>query len=242
MIPLRDLNPTRIRPVVTLALIAINIVVWVVFQQQDTVEEEARFLYERAVISCEVTTGTPLSAEEISTMRCASDDGPGVFADKNVYLAAFTSLFLHGGVFHLFFNMWFLWVFGNNVEEAYGRAAYLALYVVAGLGATLGFIVFNASSTTPLIGASGAIAGVLGSYAVLFPRHQVLALLFVFFVPIPAFIFLAIWFFSQFGINDPGVAWQAHVAGFLIGLGITALLRAPLQRRLRRIHAPLPYS
>ena len=241
MIPLRDLNPTRIRPVVTLALIAVNIVVWLTFQQHDTAQEETRFLYERAVISCEVTTGTPLSAEEAATGRCASDDGPGFFSGKNVYLAAFTSLFLHGGVFHLFGNMWFLWVFGNNVEEAYGRIAYLVLYVVAGLGATLAFILLNPDSTTPLIGASGAIAGVLGSYAVLFPRHQVLSLVIVFFVPIPAMVFLAIWFFSQFAINEPGVAYQAHVAGFLIGLGITALLRNPLQRRLQRLHAPLSY-
>lgn len=241
MIPLRDLNPTRIRPVVTLALIAVNIVVWFAFQQYDDAADETLFLYERAVISCEVTTGTPLTANEANTGRCASDDGPGFFEDKNVYLAGVTSLFLHGGVFHLFGNMWFLWVFGNNVEEAYGRVAYLALYLAAGLGATAGFIVFNANDTTPLIGASGAIAGVLGSYAVLFPRHQVLSLVIVFFVPIPAMVFLAIWFFSQFAINQPGVAWQAHVAGFLIGLGVTALLRAPLERRLRKIHAPLPY-
>ena len=241
MIPLRDLNPTRVRPVVTLALIAINVIVWIAFQQYDSAQEETEFLYERAVIACEVTTGSPLTAAEANRGRCASGDGPGFFADKNVYLAAFTSLFLHAGAIHLFGNMWFLWVFGNNVEEAYGRVAYLVLYLAAGLAATAGFIVFNPDDTTPLIGASGAIAGVLGSYAVLFPRHQVLALVFVFFVPIPAMFFLAFWFFSQFAFNQPGVAWQAHVAGFIIGLGVTAVLRAPLTRRLRRIHAPLSY-
>jgi membrane associated rhomboid family serine protease len=241
VIPLRDLNPTRIRPVVTLALIAVNVIVWIAFQQHDTAQEEIDFLYERAVIACEVTTGDPLTAAEANSGRCVSDDGPGDFADKNVYLAALTSLFLHGGVIHLFGNMWFLWVFGNNVEEAYGRIAYLALYLAAGLAATLGFIVFNAEDTTPLVGASGAVAGVLGSYAVLFPRHQVLSLVFVFFVPIPAMVFLAFWFFSQFAFNQPGVAWQAHVAGFIVGLGITALLRTPLTRRLRKIHAPLSY-
>lgn len=241
MIPLRDLNPTRVRPVVTLGLIAVNIFVWIAFQQHDTAQQETDFLYERAVIACEVTTGSPLTLAEASSGRCVSGDGSGFFADKNVYLAAFTSLFLHGSALHLFGNMWFLWVFGNNVEEAYGRIAYLALYLAAGLGATAGFIVFNANDTTPLVGASGAIAGVLGSYAVLFPRHQVLSLVFVFFVPIPAMIFLAIWFFSQFAFNQPGVAWQAHVAGFIIGLGITAMLRTPLTRRLRKIQAPLSY-
>ncbi|RPI20297.1 MAG: rhomboid family intramembrane serine protease, partial [Actinobacteria bacterium] len=165
-----------------------------------------------------------------------------VFPAKNVYLAAFTSMFLHGGIFHLLGNMWFLWIFGNNVEEAFGRVGYLALYLVAGLAATGGFVLGNGDSTIPLVGASGAIAGVLGAYAVLFPQHRVMSLLFVVFLPIPSVIFLAFWFFSQFLVADATVAWEAHVVGFLFGIAVATLLRGPLLGRLARIHRPLAYN
>jgi membrane associated rhomboid family serine protease len=238
LLPIRDINPTRTAPVFTLALIAVNLAVFFFLQQPDDPAREAEFLYEHAVVACEVTSGEPLSLPAIESESCGAPGQP-VFPAKNVYLAAFTSMFLHGGILHLLGNMWFLWIFGNNVEEAFGRGGYLLLYAVAGLTATAGFIAANGEATIPLIGASGAIAGVLGAYAVLFPRHQVLSLIFILFIPVPSVIFLAVWFFSQFAVADASVAWEAHVVGFLVGMAVAAVLRRPLLDRLRRIHAPL---
>jgi membrane associated rhomboid family serine protease len=182
-----------------------------------------------------------MSIAAINGDRCGAAGMP-VFPAKNVYLAAFTSMFLHGGILHLLGNMWFLWIFGNNVEEAFGRFGYLALYLVAGLAATGGFVVGNGESTIPLVGASGAIAGVLGAYAVLFPQHRVLSLMFVVFLPVPSMVFLAIWFFSQFAVPDPTVAWEAHVVGFLFGMAVAAFLRGPLLGRLARVHTSPQFS
>ncbi len=238
MIPIRDINPTRTKPLITVVLIVINIAVYFLLQPTGDPEAEALFLYENAVIACEVTEGSPITIEEIRSFRCGSDAGTEPFPAKNVYLAAFVSMFLHGGVFHVFSNMWFLWIFGNNIEEAFGPVAYLALYVAAGLVATIGFVLFNSGSTVPLVGASGAVAGVLGAYALLFPRHRVLSLVFVVFVPIPAMVFLAFWFFSQFAIPSEAVAWEAHVVGFIFGLGVALVFRDRLRDRLTRIHAP----
>lgn len=214
----------------TLLLIAFNIGVFILLQPKNEPVAEARFLYERAVIPCEVTGGNPLTIDEIESGRCGQDTGPQPFPAKNVYLAAVTSMFLHGGWFHLLWNMWFLWIFGNNVEEAFGKIRYIALYLVAGLAATAGFTLLNGISTIPLIGASGAVAGVLGAYAVLFPRHRVLSLVFVMVIPVPAIVFLGVWFLSQFLIASETVAWQAHVVGFASGVAIALALRHRLAR------------
>lgn len=238
MIPIRDINPTHTAPIITILLIVANIGVFVLFQQFDDAGEEAAFLVERAVIACEVTTSEPLSVTEIREAVCR-EGGASVFPDKNVYLAALTSMFLHAGLFHIFFNMLYLWIFGNNVEEAFGRLGFLALYVASGVAATAAFVFLNPDSTTPLVGASGAIAGVLGAYAVLFPNHRVLSLIFFVFLPVPSLLFLGVWFLSQFGVADPSVAWEAHVAGFVFGLAIAGVLRRPLLRRIDAIQRPL---
>lgn len=235
MLPLRDVNPTRIRPIVTWAIIIANVIVffWQPSQTADTNDVEYElFLYERAAIACELTTGDPLEAAEVQTGTC-SDRALGTevgFPDKNVWLAAAVSMFLHGGIAHLLFNMWSLWIFGNNVEEAFGTVGYLVFYVGAGLAATAGFVALNPDLTVPLIGASGAIAGVMGAYLVLFPNHRVLTLVFFYVVAVPAILFLGIWFLSQFALasEETGVAWEAHVAGFLFGIAATLPFRARL--------------
>jgi membrane associated rhomboid family serine protease len=141
-------------------------------------------------------------------------------------------MFLHGGLMHLLFNMWSLWIFGNNVEEAFGHFRYAILYLAGGLFATLVFVMVNPGSTVPLVGASGAIAAALGAYAVLFPAHRVLTLLGWFLVPLPAAMFLAFWFFAQFGLGGTGTAWEAHVGGFLFGLVVAVIFRRSLLRRV----------
>lgn len=228
---------------VTLALIAINVVVFLFLQHPTDPETATEFLYRNAVIPCEVTTGQPLSLAEIRTGTCSRAPARPVFPDKDVLLAGLMSMFLHGGLLHLAGNMWFLWIFGNNVEEAYGRIGYLLLYLAAGIAGTAAFVLVNPDTTVPLVGASGAIAGVLGAYLVLYPNALVLSLVLVFFVPVPAFVFLLIWFVSQFAVVDTGVAWQAHVVGFVFGALVTIVLRPRLEARLARIAGALrrPY-
>jgi rhomboid family protein len=234
MLPLRDANPTRITPYVTLGLIAINLIVFFVLQYPGSELDHAEFVYERAAIACEVTTGDPLDVAEIVTGVCGATGEGEVFPGKNVYLALVVSMFLHGGIGHVLFNMWFLWIFGNNVEEAYGHVWYAMLYLFGGLAATAGFIALNVDTTVPLVGASGAIAAVMGSYLVLFPQHRVTSLLGWIIVPLPAAIFLAIWFASQFLLfnAESGVAWEAHAGGFVFGVAVTLLFRDRLLRRV----------
>jgi membrane associated rhomboid family serine protease len=138
--------------------------------------------------------------------------------------------------------MWFLWLFGNNIEEAYGSIRFLLLYVAAGIAAALAFIGLHPQDVTPLVGASGAIAGVLGSYLVLFPGRWVISLVVIALLPVPAVIFLGLWLVLQFAVTDPGVAWEAHVAGFLFGMAVSLLFRGPLLGRVRRVHRGRRYE
>ena len=237
MFPIRDLNPTRTLPLVTLALVVANIAVFFAVQPHGDPRGEAEFLYRHAAIACEVRQGEPLTRGELLSGRC-EQPGAEVFAEKRVRLSLLSSLFLHGSVLHLLGNAWFLWLFGNNVEEAFGRVAYGLFYLAGGVVAALGFVLVHPEDTQPLIGASGAIAAVLGAYLALFPGRQVLALMVYLLVPVPAALFLALWFFFQFTMNDPGVAWEAHVGGFMFGLASAMVLRPLLLARLRAVHAP----
>ncbi len=240
MFPLRDINPARITPVLTIAIIAVNVAVFFFVQPSPGSDDEVEFLFERAAIACELTSGRPISFEELETGSCAgAEAGDPVFPDKNIFMAAFVTMFLHGNLLHLAGNMWFLWIFGNNVEEAYGRLGYIVMYLLAGIAGTAAFVLLRPNDITPMIGASGAIAGVLGAYFVLFPRHPVVAVVFFYLVPVPAVIFLGLWFLGQFLVTDLGVAWEAHAAGFAFGALVTFLLRGMLLRhdeRVRQAH------
>ncbi|GMU39842.1 MAG: hypothetical protein AMXMBFR23_07080 [Chloroflexota bacterium] len=228
--PLHDVNPTHRRPLVTLAVILANVLVWVWWQPHGSVEAEVDFLYRYAAVACEVMRNGPLTAADLITGRCLeAPASPQVFPEKPIALSVFTSMFLHGGLLHLAGNMWFLWVFGNNVEDRFGHVRYALLYLACGVIATLGFVAMRPAEVTPLIGASGAVAGILGAYLLLYPRHAVVSWVGWLVVPVPAFVFLAIWFVGQFFVGDIGVAWEAHVAGFLGGM----LLTWPLARRDR---------
>lgn len=230
MLPIRDINPTRARPVLTWGLIAACVIVYFAVQPAAGSNEEVEFLYRQAAIACELTTGSPLDRGEILEQVCRDEPGRPVFPEKNVWLAVGVSMFLHGGILHLLFNMWSLWIFGNNVEEAFGPLLYLLLYAASGVAATAGFVWANPQTTVPLVGASGAIAGIMGAYLVLFPRHLVLTLILFRIVAIPAVFFLGLWFLSQFLLvgESNGIAWEAHVAGFLFGMLVTL----PFRRRL----------
>ena len=220
MIPLKDDNPTRSPPIITILLICACVGVFFGFQQSG---DQNEFNYRRAAIPCEVVTGEPVTAEEIITQDCTRRDTERpVFPDKNVLAALLTSMFLHADLVHLGMNMLFLWVFGNNIEDAKGKPLYLLFYLAAGIAATLAHVALDPGSTIPLVGASGAIAGVMGSYLVLFPRVQIRTLIVFFLImfrDIEARWLLGLWFVSQFFIGqDSGVAWAAHVGGFVFGV------------------------
>jgi membrane associated rhomboid family serine protease len=227
VIPLRDENPTRRRAYVTLALIAVNLAVYVLWQHAPGTPTTGAFEYEHAVIPCEVTTFAPLSFDEIQTGTCSGTTAgtDEVFPGKHVLVAVLVSLFLHGSVVHLVGNLLFLWVFGNNVEDRLGPGIFLGFYLVAGVLATLSHVALQPTSTVPLIGASGAIAGIMGAYFVWFPNARVLSWVFVFPLRIQARWLLLYWFASQFFLNpNEGVAWSAHVGGFVVGVLVALLI------------------
>jgi len=201
-----------------------------------------------------VCPGTKQYREAVARSRenPGADLGPITIDQKPWYVTLFTSMFMHGGWLHILGNMLFLWVFGNNIEDRFGPVKFLLFYLLAGLIAVYTQALIDPSSTAPTIGASGAIAGVLGAYAVLFPRARVLTLIFIVFfvtlVEIPALILLALWFILQFvpalgqvavgSGGDQGVAYFAHVGGFAFGVAVAAALlqvsrrRAPPEPRL----------
>jgi len=214
-IPLKDLNPSRNTPVVNVSLILANIAV---FFYELTISPHAQRLFE-------------LSYSMVPARLPAFLAGHGDLSAT--FLPLLTSMFLHSGFLHLAGNMLFLWIFGDNVEDHFGHATYLAFYLTCGIGAGLLHTLFNWSSVLPALGASGAISGVMGAYLLLFPRERVLTLVFIFLIPIPAVFVLGYWFLLQFlggvhalgAVSTGGVAWWAHVGGFLLGMLFAGLSR-----------------
>lgn len=250
MIPLRDENPTHRPPVVTV-LVILGCVATFLFVQPSATRslidapddaaliEEIEFSYEHAAIPCELIEGRPLSVPEVlRTLRagdqnaCITDGetGRALFPDKSVFRSVLVSMFLHADWFHLAGNMVFLWVFGNNIEDHMGAFRYAVFYVAAGVVATAAHVLLALNSTVPLVGASGAIAGVMGAYLVWFPWARVRTIIMLGFIPvwprIPAAVLLVIWFATQFWIDpNAGVAWAAHVGGFVFGAAVAFVAR-----------------
>jgi hypothetical protein len=217
------------------------------------VEKSTRFTLEYAAIPCEITQGRPLTVQEVTNtysklLGAANDEscdstpsGPELFPAKNVWLSTLTSIFLHGGWLHLLGNMWFLLIFGNNVEDRFGHVKYLLFYVLAGLVSAAIYVMVQANSTVPVIGASGAIAGVMGAYFVLFPRAPITTLI-IWFIPfvtsISARWLLLIWFVLQFfTAPESQVAWVAHVAGFVFGAIVGGFAAVATRRPPPRVGA-----
>jgi len=209
MIPLKDEIPTRTRPVVTLAIMAANVAAFAYTLSLGPAAGE-RLIQAAGIIPYEIT-----HMEEIGP--------PSVVP---LPLTMITGMFLHGGPLHLAGNMLYLWIFGNNVEDAMGHVRFVGFYLLCGFIASLIHILYVPDSTLPMIGASGAIAGILGAYAVLFPRARIWTLVFVFFfvrmVSIPAFVLLGVWFLLQLASigQDSPVAWFAHIGGFVAGAAL----------------------
>ncbi len=239
MIPVGDDNPSVLPPISTGALIALNAAAWVFLQGLGT---EAAL--SRSVCTLGLIPGELLGRLAPGTSFPISPSAACVISEPN-WITPITSMFLHGGWLHILGNMWFLWIFGNNVEDAMGHARFVVFYLLSGLAAAALQVIFDPSSGVPMVGASGAIGGVMGAYVVLYPRVHVHMMVMLGFyvsrVAMPAMVMLGYWFllqlfggFVSLGGSGGGVAFWAHVGGFAAGALLVLLFRKPnlVQRHL----------
>jgi membrane associated rhomboid family serine protease len=233
MIPLRDTTPARNYPIANTAIIAINVVVYCLQLLQGP--EINRFIYIYGLVPARYSVA-PIAA---------------YFTTGQQLFSLVSFMFLHGSFWHILGNMWSLYIFGDNVEDRLGPIRYTLFYLLCGISSGLSHLILNLHSNLPTIGASGAIAGVMGAYFILHPRSKILTLIPIFFIPyflnIPAYIFLGLWFLLQF-INAAsshagagGIAWWAHIGGFIFGMLFLKLFSAlpdtGMSRRIRQFTA-----
>jgi membrane associated rhomboid family serine protease len=232
MFPYRDDNPTLATPMVTLLIIVGNVLAWLFVQGMGAEPNLSRSVCELGLIPGEFLGRLPegYSVPMGPSTMC-------VIGEERSWYTPLTSMFLHGGWFHLIGNMWFLWVFGNNVEDSMGHLRYLAFYVLCGLAAAAAQTFINPSSAIPMVGASGAISGVMGAYIILYPRVRVHMLvflgIFITRIVVPAYLMLGYWFLLQIiggGLatgEGGGVAFWAHAGGFIAGAVLIYVFRDP---------------
>ncbi|MDX1675681.1 MAG: rhomboid family intramembrane serine protease [Longimicrobiales bacterium] len=220
MFPLRDENPTELVPYITLVLIGINVTVWLMVQGAGLdMQALQQSVCTYGAIPSEITGQAETVSRRVRVLQCPTG---GL-----TWSAVFTSMFLHGSWMHLIGNMWFLWIFGNNIEDSLGHGRFILFYLLTGLAASAGHIVSEPGSTVPMVGASGAISGIMGAYLLLYPRVRILTLfffiIFIRIIPLPAWIMLGYWFAIQLLSGTltgaaSGVAFWAHIGGFVAGL------------------------
>jgi membrane associated rhomboid family serine protease len=245
-IPLKDYNPTRRAAVVVVLLVVLNVAVFVYqgYLSREHLQEPLRAsglepLAWPSSLEYHLVRDGMVPAELVQRRNLDIPLGTDRWGRTVSYrrhtpplLSLLVSLFMHGSWMHLLGNMLFLWIFGNNIEDRLGRLTFVAFYLLCGVGASLAHVLFNLNSLVPVIGASGAISGVMGAYLALFPRARVRTLVFVFIlvttVDVPAGVFLGVWFLFQFlsAGSGPGIAWLAHVGGFVLGFLLIKLFLA----------------
>jgi len=239
MFPLRDENPTELVPFVTFVIIVVNVAVWLFVQGAGSGDMFLQSLCEYGAIPGEVTGQIPAGS--------SVDLGPGATCRIGGLGAGsiISSMFMHGGWMHLIGNMWFLWVFGNNIEDSMGHVRYLVFYLLTGALAAAAHIAAEPGSAIPTVGASGAISGIMGAYMVLYPKVRVQTLIFIIIyirvIPLPAWALLAYWFFLQvvggsasMSQGGGGVAFWAHVGGFVAGVVLVKLFEKRKLVRAKR--------
>ncbi len=221
MIPLKDDNPTEIFPYVTIGLIVINVLIFLLQVAQGT-EFQQHLILRLGVIPYEITHFTDIHPA----------------AAIPVPLTLLSSMFMHAGFLHLGGNMLYLWIFGNNIEDSMGHIKFIFFYLICGLLASFSHILLESDSQIPMIGASGAISAVLGAYILLYPRAQVITLvpifIFIRIIRLPAVLFLGIWFLMQLLSSGGGVAWYAHIGGFIAGFVLIFLFSKKGKRRFKK--------
>jgi len=236
MFPISDDNSDRtITPYVNYLFIGINILVFVLLQQIGSNES---FSYAYSLVPREITTGVDLQG----LINLESSEGkvigqiPHYATPLGVYFNFLSSMFMHGDFMHLFGNMLFIWIFGDNLENMLGHIRYAAFYIVCGLAAAAAQIVMDTGSVIPMLGASGAISGVLGGYLLLFPTRRVRALIFSFLTEVPAFVALGLWIGFQIiqgyfaSAETGGVAYAAHIGGFVAGVILVKIFAIGTQK------------
>ena len=241
MFPYHDDNVTLRTPVVTYLIVALNFVAWFMLQGAGSPLALAQSVCDLGLIPGELTLSVPPGA------RFPMGDGLVCLTDPGRQVShLLTHMFLHGSWMHLLGNMWFLWLFGNNVEDSMGRARYLVFYLACGIAAALLQVFANSRSVIPMVGASGAISGVMGAYLVLYPRVRVHCLIFLGFflttISLPAWTMLLYWIgiqvvsglFSLVATEQGGVAFWAHVGGFVAGMALVKLFASPEMVREHR--------
>ncbi|MBW3540132.1 MAG: rhomboid family intramembrane serine protease [Planctomycetes bacterium] len=257
MIPLRDNIPARHTPLVNYAIIALCAVAFLLQLRETAAPDEPSLVERFGMIPARVTDpGQPVTIRDRELVRTPRGmavrevERPAAEPAVHPWLTLVTCMFLHGGWLHFLGNMWFLYIFGDNVEDRFGHIGYFVFYLLTGVAAGLAHLASGPGSTVPTIGASGAIAGVMGGYLLLYPRAMVLTLVPIFFfieiLVVPAPLFLGVWFVIQFfqgamsitAVEAAGVAWWAHVGGFAAGFVVALILRVlgvlnpPVQGRL----------
>ena len=245
MFPYKDENPTLRQPVVTFALIALNVAAWVLFQHMGQSPGLEQSVCRLGLVPGHLLGHLPSGA----TVQL----GPGAscrISDLPGWETVLTSMFMHGGWLHLIGNMWFLWVFGNNVEDSSGRLRFLIFYLLCGAIAALAQSLANPESRIPMVGASGAISGVMGAYIILYPKVRVHMLVFLGFyvtkLAVPAYFMLGYWLLIQLvsgalavGQESGGVAFLAHAGGFVAGMLLITLFK---NRALVEAHRSYTYQ
>jgi len=226
LLPIQDENPTYSKPVITVALLSANVMVFI-YQMILGPAGEQLFIFGTAVIPYELTHFVDRTTFAIPSTRYAYPAALLPFP-----LTLFSAMFTHGGFMHLGGNMLYLWIFGNNIEDAMGHGRFFIFYMVTGLGATMVHVLSDPNSTIPMIGASGAIAGILGAYFVLYPKAKiktfVVLIIFIQIIYVPAVFILGFWFLRQIiGIGSDDIAWYAHIGGFLVGMFLVRRFERP---------------
>ena len=255
MLPLKDNIPTRTFPVVTVVIIVLNVLVYFGFEQGGfSAPGNDNVVVEYSFIPYELTNTDQLCAETPNErIGCGSKealDTRGLDSDQpSVFLTIFTAMFMHGSLLHLGGNMLFLWIFGNNIEDAMGKVKFIVFYLLGGVAATLAQYATDTGAAIPNLGASGAIGAVLGGYALLYPRARVVTLIFIVFfitlLELPALLVLGAWFLLQLldassqPVGGGGVAVWAHIGGFVFGLIAVKLFASRAQKDYDR-HNRLP--
>jgi membrane associated rhomboid family serine protease len=233
MFPLRDDNPHFLTPWVTYAIIGLNVLAWVFLQGMGTEPALSRSVCTLGLMPGDLLGTLPAGTEfQVGPQTwCVLGDGPAIHT-------LFTSMFMHGGWMHIIGNMWFMWVFGNNVEDSMGHLRFALFYLLCGLAAAAGQTLSDPDSGIPMVGASGAIGGVMGAYIVLYPKVHVHMLIFLGFfvtvIAVPAVLMLGYWLLLQFiggfgsiGAEGGGTAFWAHIGGFAAGAALITFFKVP---------------
>lgn len=244
MVPLRDDNPVSTTPIVVYGLIALNVAI---FFHETSLGDSAlqQFINTWAIVPAELTCSLPSDAVSAALdLSCpiSIDDASMLGAAQGEWITLVSSQFLHGGLLHLGGNMLYLWIFGNNIEDRLGPLKFLIFYLICGALAGLSQWVFSPASVVPTVGASGAIAGVMGAYIIRFPHAKIMTFIALFVVPVPAYLFLGWWFVQQSlysyasldataNTGSGGVAYWAHAGGFVFGAVLGPLMGLFSQRQ-----------